>query len=109
MFSTKKYLPIFAAFVVGVIGAAGYVVHAASIASNLSTSSQVQTTAQDTNSLDGETADGVGVTVQTSTQDPQQLDGEQADDSKVAATSSQPQEAESGPDYTGPDTGEVSN
>lgn len=87
MFSTKKYLSIFAAFAVGVIGAASYAVHAATITSSAAYNSPVQTTAQD----------------------PQQLDGEQADDSKATVTTSQAQEAESGPGDTGPDTGEASN
>ncbi len=111
MFSSKKYLPIIAAFVVGVTGAVGYAVHAQSTApSATNTTPQVQTTAQDPKQLDGETADDTSgaAQVQTSAQDPKQLDGETADDTKasVSATTGT-QEAESGPADSGSDTGEV--
>ncbi|MBU6321624.1 MAG: hypothetical protein KGI78_02355 [Patescibacteria group bacterium] len=109
MFSTKKYLPVLAAFAVGVIGAAGYAVHAASVTPSASSSAQVQTTAQDPANADGETADDVGAQAQTSAQDPQQKDGEQADDATTGASVNVQHEAESGPADSGPDQGETSN
>lgn len=113
MFSSKKYLPIIAAFVVGVTGAVGYAVHAQSTGQTPNVVPNVQVGTATTGKVsdgDGETADdpkGVAQ-VQTSAQDPKQLDGEMADDAtaSVSATSSS-QEAESGPADTGPDTGEV--
>ncbi len=109
MFSTKKYLPVLAAFAVGIIGAAGYAVHAASVSSNVGSSAQAQTTAQDPQNLDGETADDSGAQVQTSAQDPKQLDGEQADDANAKVGANAQHEAESGPADSGPDQGETSN
>jgi hypothetical protein len=86
MLSIKKYLPIFAALGIGAVGAAGYAVHAASIVpSSTNAVSQVQTTAQD----------------------PQQLDGERADDSQTATGASFSQEAENGPADSGSDNGEA--
>ena len=109
MFSSRKYLPIIAAFVVGVTGAVGYAVHAQNVASTSgSVNTQVQTSAQDPKQLDGETADDAQV--QTNAQDPKRLDGETADDANgsVSATTNT-QEAESGPADGGPDTNEVDN
>jgi hypothetical protein len=108
MFSPKKYLPIVAAFVVGVTGAVGYAVHAqSSVPSASNINPQVQTSAQDPKQLDGETADDAQVQ-QTSAQDPKQLDGETADDTNTSVgTANGSQEAESGPADTGSDTGEI--
>ncbi len=56
--TTKKYLPVLAAFIVGMTGAAGVAVHAASVTPNpVTASATVQSTAQDQNHADGEQAD----------------------------------------------------
>lgn len=116
--NTKKYLPILAAFLVGVTGAAGYAVHAQTatagdagapgIASPAAADGETadealnqpnQGSAQDPQNLDGETADDSQV--QGNAQDPQHLDGEIADDGAAGA------EVENGPGDTSSDTGET--
>ncbi|MBU6214550.1 hypothetical protein KGM48_01775 [Patescibacteria group bacterium] len=108
MFSTKKYLPILAAFIVGITGAAGYAVHAASM-SQAGPTTQAQAVAQDPQNLDGEQADDSGAQVQTSAQDPKQLDGETADDAGTDVNANVQHEAESGPADSGPDQREITN
>jgi hypothetical protein len=111
MISTKIYLPVIAAFIIGVTGAVGYAVHAQGTApSTVSTNTPVQTTLQDPNQHDGETADDTAgaAKVTTNAQDPNQLDGETADDASASVSAtSDTNEAESGPADTGSDTGEV--
>lgn len=103
MTSPKKYVPIIAAFLVGITGAAGYAVHAQSVTST-STSSITPTPTVSGQPADGETADDTA-TVQTGVQDPKQLDGETADNNSTAGAAVQ--ESENGATDTGSDTGEV--
>ena len=118
--SNKKILPVLAAFIVGMTGVAGYAVHAQSNTQGSVAGTATQTSVQDPQQLDGETADDARVQtsaqdpkqldgettddtkVQTSAQDPQQLDGETADDTKVAGAT----ESENGSADNGPDTNE---
>lgn len=80
--TTKKYLPILAAFIVGMTGAAGVAVHAASVTPNpVTASATVQSTAQDQNHADGEQADDTNTNtdVQVGHQDVGGSDTEVAD------------------------------
>ncbi|MDB5244371.1 MAG: hypothetical protein JWN18_241 [Parcubacteria group bacterium] len=109
MFSTKKYIPILAAFIIGVTGAVGYGVHAQSVsqAPNVQSDSAM---ADQVSDGDGETADDAkGATqLQTDVQDPKQLDGETEDDAgAITEAASGSQEVESGQDDTDSDSGEV--
>ncbi len=107
MFSLKKYLPIFAAFAVGIVGAATYAVHAQTTTPNAAPSNTAVVANQNIGDGDGETADDTANTqVQSDAQDPNHLDGETNDDTKAAVNAST-QEAESGPGDTGSDVGEV--
>ncbi len=80
--TTKKYLPVLAAFIVGMTGAAGVAAHAASVTPNpVTASTAVQSTAQDPNHVDGEQADDTNANtdVQVGHQDVGGSDTEVAD------------------------------
>ena len=119
MFSSKKYLPIVAAFVVGASSAVGFAVHAQTPSVSLSAQPQVQATAQDPQQPDGETADDAANTTAdiqvghqdatdsgVETPDTSESATEVTDGGKTSQSITHASETESETSETGSDVGE---